>query len=108
MIVVFNRMPDLVNKAKDSDTKDSSQEIFTYDEIKKINSSYVECPFTQNQLEELFEIESLRKLKKIKLLQTWLMDVNEKQDGKKVFEFISNQLDLMAKEEMKAEQKKQK
>jgi hypothetical protein len=85
-----------------------------YREIKEINSQWQDSPFCNkntdvalSELDELFEFQELSyKTRNGNSLKSFLIDVNEYHDCKKVFTYLGDQIATMLKEELKSEKKK--
>ena len=88
LLMVYNKKPDIIRKENtNADEGLVAREIFVYDEIKQINNAWQECPFNLEQLDKFFEIEKLKHKTKPK---SYLIDVNEKQNGAEVFKYIGD------------------
>ena len=89
-MIVFNKMPDIKKKNVDT-VSGKGTIIFKMDEIKELHGAWTECPFLgeegQAQLETLFRVKKLKK--KCQSVTTFLIDVNEKTEGNKVFSKMS-------------------
>jgi len=114
LYMVYNRVPDIQAKLGQTDESTKDVEIFVYDDIKAINKGWQESPFVNigdarnpEVLDKLFDIESLRYKCRGGVIKSYCFDVADSLMGAEMFKNIGETINGIAKEEIKAEKKKQ-
>ena len=104
LIVVYNKKPN-VYKNSLNEGEQSSKPHNRRDEIKKMSNAWIECPFKDEQLNKIFEIDSLRE--RVKFCETFSIDIFEAKNCKTVFTTMSKKINQADKERKKEDAKKQ-
>ena len=63
--------------------------VFKREEVRSINNAWTECPFNKSQLDQIFDLQRLSERTRP---QSFDIDVADKIQGQKVFNFIASKI----------------